>query len=267
MSTNISRIGALKKIIEVKNLTFAYENEQNLFDNLSVKFYKNDFVSIIGPNGSGKSTLLNLIAGVLLPKKGEIVIINKNINMLKRKDIAKKISFLPQILPESIPFTVFDIVLMGRYPHKNIFEQYTEEDIERVNYYLKFLDLIELKAQLFQNLSGGEKRRVMLAQALTQETDIIFLDEPDAFLDINHKMELYSFLEKLNNELGKTVIVISHDLNLALKYSKRIMVLKKGKIVYDRYLKFYHKNFEFIDSNEINFDDKGEIGNIILEYF
>lgn len=218
-------------IIEIKNLDFSYKGFIPLFAGFSVNFKKGDFVSILGPNGSGKTSLMYLINGTLLPDNGKILINGKNIKKIKRINLAKIISFLPQFLPDTIPFTVFEIVLMGRFPHKKVFESYTEKDIEIVNKYIEFLDLVELKDKYFSNLSGGEKRRVMLAQSLVQETEVIFLDEPDSFLDINHKIEVYSFLEKLNKELGKTIIVISHDLNLALKYSKKILILNKGKLV------------------------------------
>lgn len=220
-----------KNIIELKNIYFSYKENEPFFENISIGFEKGDFISILGPNGSGKTTLLNLINATLYPDKGDIFINGVNIRNLKRKNIARIISFLPQFLPDQIPFTVFEIILMGRYPHKKIFQSYDSIDLEIVNKYLKFLDLYNLKDEYFSNLSGGEKRRVMLVQSLVQETEIIMLDEPDSFLDINHKVEVYSFLEKLNKELGKTIIVISHDFNLAFKYSKKMMILNRGKVV------------------------------------
>jgi len=223
-----------KEIIKINNLSFKYPNSENLvLNNISINIYENDFICLLGKNGSGKTTLAKLISGNLIQSENNILVYNKLIKEYSKKDLSKIISYLPQNLPENIPFSVIKIILMGRYPYKNIFENYNLDDISISKKYLKLLDLEILENKNFDDLSGGEKRRVLLAQTLVSESNIIILDEPEAFIDIPHKISLYESLKYFNEKLNKTIIVISHDLNLALKYSKRLIFLSNNKVYFD----------------------------------
>ncbi|MCX8058661.1 MAG: ABC transporter ATP-binding protein [Spirochaetes bacterium] len=221
-------------LIEINNLSFKYQNSEHfILKEINLKIEQNNFISILGKNGSGKTTLAKLIAGNLENYIGDILINGKNLRNIQRKELSKIVSYLPQIIPENIPFSVFNLILMGRYPYRNLFENYNNEDINIAKKYLKLLDLENYKNNLFDQLSGGEKRRVLLAQTLSSESQILILDEPEAFIDIPHKISLYNYLKILNEKYNKTIILISHDLNLAFKYSKRIIFIAENRIFYD----------------------------------
>ncbi len=192
-----------------------------------------EFISLIGPNGSGKSTLLKLICGIYKPGTGEVLINNLNIAGLKRKDIARRISFVPQTLYTAFPYSVSEIVMMGRTPYLNLFGFENAGDREIVENAMEMADIIHLRDKGISEVSGGEAQRAFIARALAQQTDLILLDEPNSHLDMKHQIAVFKLLSKLNSELNKTIICISHDLNLAANYSKRVILLNKGKIFTD----------------------------------
>ncbi len=226
----------------IDNITFFYSIESGiLLDHLSLRIENNDFISIVGPNGSGKTTVLKLIIKEFNPVSGNIYLKNKDLKNWKRKEIAKEISYLPQKIPSDINFNVLDYVVMGRYPYKEIFEDYNSKDYEIALNYIEKLEISNIKDKNFSNLSGGEQRIVMLAQALTSESEILLLDEPDSYLDIGHKKEFYEILKFLNQHEFKTIVAISHDLQLAFSYSKKICGIKNGKI------SFIENTFEITD--------------------
>lgn len=231
MNLKIMNNNSNKEILYLENINFSYiKDEKELFKNFSLKIEERDFISIIGPNGSGKTTIFKLIIKELSPLSGQIFLKSKEIKHWKRKEIAKIISYLPQKIPVNLNYNVLDYVVMGRYPYKEIFEDYNHQDYDIAESYLKMLDIGDIKDRSFSNLSGGEQRRVMLAQALTSQSQILLLDEPDSFLDIGHKKEFYEILSFLNKDERKTIITISHDLQLAFSYSKKICGIKNGKI-------------------------------------
>lgn len=234
------------QFIYLKNISFSYpKEEKKLFENFNLSIKEKDFLSIIGPNGSGKTTIFKLIIKEYMPDEGLIYLKSKELKNWKRKEVAKFVSYLPQKIPLDINFNVIDYVVMGRYPYKEIFEDYNSKDYEIALDYLEKLDIKGIKDKNFSNLSGGEQRRVMLAQALVSESNVLLLDEPDSFLDIAHKKEFYEILEFLNKEEGKTIVVISHDLQLAFSYSKRICGIKDGKL-------WFIDEIENIDDNLIS---------------
>lgn len=217
----------------IKDLSFSYPGEERfLFKNFNLSMEEKDFLSIIGPNGSGKTTIFKLITKEFSPNEGLIYLKGKELKNWKRKEIAKLVSYLPQKIPLDINFKVIDYVVMGRYPYKVVFEDYSGKDYDIALSYLEKLDIKNIKDKNFSNLSGGEQRRVMLAQALVSESSILLLDEPDSFLDISHKKEFYEILSYLNKEEGKTIVVISHDLQLAFSYSKKICGMKEGNLCF-----------------------------------
>jgi len=219
--------------LSIKQITFSYPgDDRTLFKNFNLNIDEKDFLSIIGPNGSGKTTIFKLIIKEFSPCEGSIYLKAKELKNWKRKEIAKLVSYLPQKIPIDINFNVIDYVVMGRYPYKEIFEDYSSNDFDIALSYLDKLDIKNIKDKSFSNLSGGEQRRVMLAQALVSESSILLLDEPDSFLDISHKKEFYEILSYLNKEEGKTIAVISHDLQLAFSYSKKICGIKEGNLCF-----------------------------------
>ena len=215
--------------IEVENLQFGYK--EKIIDDISFKIEEGKFVSLIGPNGSGKSTIIKLLSHLYPPWKGKILIGNEDINSLSKKELARKVSLVPQNTLIDYEFTVEDIVLMGRYPYKKRFEKYDEKDYEIVHEALKATNTLHLKDKYITEISGGERQRVIIAKALAQETPIILLDEPTSHLDINHQMEILNLLRRLNKEKKTTIIIAIHDINLASRYSDEIIIIGSGKII------------------------------------
>ncbi|RLF43972.1 MAG: ABC transporter [Thermoplasmata archaeon] len=213
--------------IKVRNISFAYDSIEALKD---VTFeVKKEILGIIGPNGSGKTTLLKCIAGVL-KSEGAILIDDMQINMLDRKEIAKKMGVVPQATIITFPLTVLDIVLMGRNPYKKKLEFITEQDIKIAENAMKATGIYHLAHRLVTELSGGELQKVIIARALAQEPEILLLDEPTSHLDVSHQLEILGFIKKLAIEKELTVIAVFHDLNLAANFCDKLMLLNKGKI-------------------------------------
>lgn len=216
--------------LQVKNLQFGYR-KQLVLKGISFDIENGKFVSIIGPNGSGKSTLLKTLNQLYPPTQGGILIDGKNINKLKKKELARKIALVPQDTIIDYDFTVEDIVLMGRHPYKGRFQKEDEKDYEIVNEVLKMTNTSHLKHRIITEISGGERQRVIIAKALAQKPSIILLDEPTSHLDINHQIEILSLLKKLNEEMSTTIVIVIHDVNLASRYSDEIIMLNEGKIL------------------------------------
>lgn len=216
--------------IEAKNIDFGYTKDLVL-DNISFGIEEGSFISIIGPNGSGKSTLLKTLNNIYKPRKGKVLLQGKDIRVYKKKEIAKKISLVPQSSQIDYNFTVEDIVLMGRHPYKKRFQREDGDDYKIVRDSLKMTNTIDFRKRFINDLSGGERQRVIISKALAQKTNIILLDEPTSSLDINHQIDILELLKKLNEEENTTIILVIHDINLAARYSKEIILLKNGKIL------------------------------------
>lgn len=216
--------------LEVKNINFGYRDSLVLKD-ISFNIKPGSFVSIIGPNGSGKSTLLKTLNSLYIPKNGNVLLYEKDILSYKKRDLAKKIALVPQDTNIDYDFTVEDIVMMGRHPYKHRFEGENEDDYKIVNESLNLTNTLGLKDSIINEISGGERQRVVIAKALAQRPDILLLDEPTSNLDINHQMDVLNLLKKLNKENGLTVILVVHDINLACRYSDEIILLYKGDIL------------------------------------
>ncbi|MGL6106446.1 ABC transporter ATP-binding protein [Romboutsia sp.] len=212
--------------LKVKNLEFSIDNKQILKD-ISFEIKKGSFVGIIGPNGSGKSTLLKNIYRIYKPGSGEITIDNKNLLNMKEKDCAKEIAVLAQESNTQFDFTVEQIVKMGRYPYKSIFQDYSIDDLEMVKNMLHRVGLSDYSDRSFSNLSGGEKQRTLIARALVQNTDFLVLDEPTNHLDIGYQIQLMDLVKSL----GITTLSAIHDMNIAAMYCDYLIVMKDGKII------------------------------------
>jgi iron complex transport system ATP-binding protein len=185
-------------------------------------------LSIVGPNGSGKSTLLKCINRILKTKQNTVLIDGKDTSKLNLKELSKIMGYVPQSSTSTFPFTVFDVVLMGRKPY--IHWNLSERDNEIVAEMLDFLGIGELSMRHFNELSGGEQQKVIVARALAQQPQILLLDEPTSSLDIKHQLEILCILRSLAQTKHCSVIVAMHDLNLAGRFSDRMLMLKQGCI-------------------------------------
>lgn len=219
-----------KNKILIKDLCWSY-GEKKVFHNISLSFKRNRFYSIIGPNGSGKSTLLKNILKVLEPQKGTIYIDDTDLVTLRSREIAKRMSSVPQNTHIDFDFTVQDIVLMGRNPYIRRFQSESARDIQISKKAMLDTNTWELRDKNINEISGGERQRVIVARALAQEADIMLLDEPVSQLDIHHQLEVMDTLRILVDNSGLTVISVLHDLNLAAQYSDHIILLNGGGVV------------------------------------
>lgn len=219
-------------MIEVRNLGFSF-TDVPLFTDLNFRVNTGEVLSIIGPNGCGKSTLLRLLRGHLKPRTGTILWNQTPLTSLSSRDLARLVAVVPQSTHIDFSYTVRDLVAMGRYPHRrNILSFHSQDDENTVNHALGLADVIDLAHRRTTQLSGGELQRVLLARALAQETDVLFLDEATSHLDIDHRFELTELLVRLNREQQKTIVQISHDLDLAAAISHRMLLLSpRGGIV------------------------------------
>jgi iron complex transport system ATP-binding protein len=196
-----------------------------------------EILGIVGPNGSGKSSLLRLLAGLLAPHEGRILLGGRPLAQLERLEVARVVALVPQDYAQVFPFTVAETVLMGRYPHRSRrlwslgVEGETEQDLSAAHRAMSETDVWSLADRLVSELSGGERQRVVIARALAQEPRILLLDEPTAFLDINHQLEICRLISRLRSERKLTVALVSHDLNVASQYCDRVLVLKDGQLV------------------------------------
>lgn len=204
-----------------------YIDNYNILKGIDINVGNNEFVGIIGPNGSGKSTLLKCIYRNLKQNSGIVKLDDIDINKLSIKESSKKLGVVSQHNNYNFDFTVYEIVLMGRSPHKKFLERDSAKDYDIVNEALKRVDMLEFRNRNFSSLSGGEQQRIILARALAQQTKCLILDEPTNHLDIKYQLQLLNIVKKLNIE----VIAAIHDLNIAAMYCDKIYVLKDGDIV------------------------------------
>lgn len=216
--------------IAAKNLIHSF-GEDLILRNVSFQVPKRDFFIIIGPNGSGKTTLMKILAGILTFQNGELKILNRSINQYHRKALARTIAFVPQMLFVDFPFTVTEIVLMGRSPYLGMLGLEEEKDLEIANQAIAFTGLKDLAHRKLDQLSGGEQQRVFIAKAICQEPDIILLDEPTASLDLAYQVRIMDLMEQLKTEKGITVVMVSHDVNLAAMYADHLLLLHKGQVL------------------------------------
>jgi iron complex transport system ATP-binding protein len=192
---------------------------------------RGDLVGILGPNGSGKTTLLKLLGGVLPPASGSVTLDGRPLTEWSRREIARRIAFVPQETATPFDFTVLDIVLMGRFPHLGTFALEGPEDLAIARRALESTGTAAFEGRAFSTLSGGEKQRVVVASALAQSPELLLLDEPTASLDIGHQIEVQTLLRRLNADSGVTMVLSTHDLNLAAALCRRLVLLKDGHVL------------------------------------
>tara|TARA_Y100000590_G_scaffold227747_1_gene257028 strand:+ start:4339 stop:5094 length:756 start_codon:yes stop_codon:yes gene_type:complete len=224
-------------LLDFENVSYVI-NKKSINSNISFSIKQGDLISIIGPNGSGKSTILKLMAGEIIPTSGNIIFKNKNISNWNNMDLACHRAILSQTNNLSFPFTVTDIIKMGRYPFNQNNYNEINKDNHIINKMINYFDLIEYSNRNYLTLSGGEKQRVQLARVFAQiwskdaySGKIILLDEPNSYLDINHQIRLFKLIKKLNKK-GLTIIMVLHQINQAFLNCKKIMMLKKSTLKY-----------------------------------
>ena len=223
--------------IAAEGLVFNYSvNGSDSYFELNVPHWeveRGDFLSVLGPNGCGKSTLMKILCNLSKPRSGTIKINGENIISIPTKELAKKISFVPQTNFSFFPFSVLEIVMMGRTPFLNWMGFESKTDKEIVDEALSLMQVEHLKKKGINEISGGEAQRVFIARALAQRADILLLDEPNAHLDIENQIMIFDLLKKLNEDQKITVVAVSHDLNLVGIYSEKITMMQNGKVVLD----------------------------------
>ena len=216
-------------MIKIIDLNAGYK-DQIIIKNINLQFADGTQTALLGPNGAGKSTLLKCLCGYLTPYGGSISIMGKNINDYSRNQLARLIAIIPQNFGLQFDYQVRELVLMGRFPYLNYLGSYSHEDYQIADDILQKLDLKEMATKNFSELSGGEQQRVAIARALAQETPILLLDEAFANLDVNHSISIMKLLNRINKELGKTLIVVSHNINLAVEFCPQVVILKNGEL-------------------------------------
>ena len=220
----------MKPAIEICDLTCRYD-QRTVVNGISFNVGEGEFFIIIGPNGSGKSTLMNTIAGLIKPSGGQIRIKGRPLADYPRKRLARSVAMVRQQASVDFPFTVKEVVMMGRTPHQGILGFEDGSDRDAVDEALTFTDLQELAGRKMHQLSGGECQRVFIARAICQDPEIMLLDEPTAALDLAHQTRIMDLMERLKTEKGTTIVMISHDINLASLYADTLLLLKQGSIV------------------------------------
>lgn len=200
---------------------------------VSLEVTAGEFVGILGPNGSGKSTLVRVVSHVLPPSRGRVLVGGRDVGRIGRRALAREMAVVPQTQPVLYEFSVEDVVLMGRTAHLGRFQFVGPADRAACRRAMEATEVFDLRDRSLEALSGGERQRVLIARALAQEPHLLILDEPDAHLDINHKVEVFDLLAGLNRDEGLTVVCISHDLNLAAQYAGRLVLLAHGRVAAD----------------------------------
>jgi iron complex transport system ATP-binding protein len=245
----LSTIGEAQKLgvaarhlaYQVRSLRFQYNSFGRgtvnwVLDGLTFDIAAGEILGVVGPNGSGKTSLLKLLAKVLRPNAGDMALFGRDLATMPQGEAARTVAFVPQESPQIFAFTVMETVLMGRYPHHHGatwsagFSWESAEDVLIAEQAMQYTDLMQLAARSVMDLSGGERQRCMIARALAQAPQVLLLDEPTAFLDLQHQIAICSIVRRLKEERGLTVVLVSHDLNLASQYCDRILMLKGGTL-------------------------------------
>ncbi|SRR5579871_975724 len=218
-------------LFEIQNLSFRYPSHSGFelhSTNLSIE--QGGLVGLLGPNGAGKSTLLKLMVGLAAPQQGRVVFEGKPLKDLPVRERARKIAYVPQGLHFTFPLSVMEIVEMGRHPYLGRLKPLGAQDRQICERALSLCDALEFKDRSYGELSGGERQRVLLASALAQTPRVLLLDEPTLSLDLSHQILLFEIIRKLHREEGLTVVVATHELNLAGRFLDRLVLMKGGKV-------------------------------------
>ncbi|MEI3607536.1 ABC transporter ATP-binding protein [Pseudogracilibacillus sp. SE30717A] len=216
--------------MEIKNITYSYHDKKNVLENVNAGIELGKITTIIGPNGSGKSTLLGIMAKHYTPRKGNVILDGKGLSAYKSKELAKKIAIVNQQNSAPNDLTVEKLVSYGRLPYKTIFSSDKDADKEAIEWVLSETNIQHKRHETIDQLSGGERQRVWIAMSLAQQTPFLFLDEPTTYLDIYYQYEVLDLINRLNKEYEMTIVMVLHDINQAIRYSDKIIVMKNGTV-------------------------------------
>lgn len=221
-------------ILLARDVSFSYDRgarARPVLQSVSLEVARGSIVGLLGPNGSGKTTLLRLMAGVLACGSGDVLFDGRPISTMSRRDIARRMAMVAQDAHAAFDYSVGEIVLMGRYPHLGPFELEGAGDLEIAREALRATGTAAFEHRRFSTLSGGEKQRVVIASALAQSSGLLLLDEPTTALDLRYQLEIAAMLRRLNRERGTTMVVSTHDLNLAASLCERVVLLRSGQVL------------------------------------
>ena len=227
---------------DIHSVRFHYPSRESqltrwILDDISFHVHTGEVLGIVGPNGSGKTSLLKVLAKLMTPQQGHIKLFGENVAVKAQREFSCLVGVVPQDSQMLFPFTVAESVLMGRFPHRardrwiGGFGWESREDLAIAEQAMMTMDIVHLAHRSVTDLSGGERQRTVIARALAQTPKVLLLDEPTAFLDLQHQVEICSVLRQLRDEGGLTVVLVSHDLNLVSQYCDRILLLDRGQIV------------------------------------
>lgn len=220
-------------MIQLSNVTVQYGRHTAL-KNINVTITKHDYITVIGPNGSGKSTLLKTLIRIIphTMVTGKICIQGKKIEMIPQQDLARIMSYVPQHMPSSLPFTVIEFIRLGRYPHHSLLKPLSAEDKKWLHWCLEVTGLLSFKNRHINQLSGGERQKVLLAGALAQQPHILLLDEPTHFLDPKHHYDMHRLLTKLHKEYHLAIMMVTHNMHHILDNHHTLLALNNGQIAF-----------------------------------
>ena len=227
---------------DLQSVQFRYQSRGSdpsrwILEDVSLSVQEGDVLGVVGPNGSGKTSLLKIMARLLTPLQGRVEVFGQDVASMDHREIARLVGVVQQDTQQLFPFTVAETVLMGRFPHRphgrwaSGFGWESREDIAVAEQAMMTMDIAHLAHRAVTDLSGGERQRTMIARALAQTPKVLLLDEPTAFLDLQHQVEICSVLRRLKEERSLTVVLVSHDLNLVSQYCDRILLLHHGRVV------------------------------------
>ena len=217
-------------MIQVRELSKFY-GKKAVVEKVNVNIHRGKITSFIGPNGAGKSTLLSMVSRLLDADTGEVLVDKDNVKQMNSNEFSKRVSILKQSNFMNVRLTIRELVSFGRFPHSR--GKLTAEDLRLVEQAMDYMDLMSMQHDYLDELSGGQRQRAFIAMVIAQDTDYILLDEPLNSLDMKHSVQIMKILRRLVDDLGKTVVIVLHDINFASVYSDRIVALKEGRVVKD----------------------------------
>ena len=219
-------------MLSLHEVSIGYK-DRAVLHNISLSLQPGQLVALLGANGAGKSTLLRVMNRTLKPWSGRVELFGRNLGQLSPTEVARQIALVEQATKLVWPYTVRQVLKLGRFPHQGWFAPYTGHDLQVVDMLLQQTDLWDLQHRQLNTLSGGERQRTLIARALAQQPHLLLLDEPASSLDINHQLKLLEFARSLANERGLAVVMAIHDLAMAARYCQRLVVIHRGRVYAD----------------------------------
>lgn len=206
-------------------------SDRLIVEDLNISIPEGKITALVGSNGSGKSTILKALARMMKAQKGVVYLDGKSIHKMATKEVAKQLAILPQNPVAPSGLTVTELISYGRFPHQSGMGSLGKEDRDIIEWAIDVTAMLEFHDRAIDELSGGQRQRAWIAMALAQGTDLLFLDEPTTYLDMAHQLEVLKLLKKLNEEQGRTIVMVVHDLNHATRFAQHMIAIKQGKVV------------------------------------